>query len=62
MATKDFLSKGINSIEYSNGAMVNVAAYAEMAIRTANKRDNLFICLSVLLKLPSFMASNIILS
>lgn len=38
MATKDFLSKGINSIEYENGAMVNIASYAEMAIRTANKR------------------------
>lgn len=38
MATKDFLSKGINSIEYSNGAMVNIASYAEMAVRTANKR------------------------
>lgn len=38
MATKDFLSKGINSIEYSNGKMVNIASYAEMAIRTANKR------------------------
>lgn len=38
MATKDFLSKGINSIEYSNGAMVNIASYVEMAIRTANKR------------------------
>lgn len=38
MATKDFLSKGINSIEYSNGRMVNIASYAEMAIRTANKR------------------------
>lgn len=38
MATKDFLSKGINSIEYSNDAMVNIASYAEMAIRTANKR------------------------
>jgi len=38
MATKDFLSKGINSIEYANGAMVNIASYAEMAIRTANKR------------------------
>lgn len=38
MATKDFLSKGINNIEYSNGAMVNIASYAEMAIRTANKR------------------------
>lgn len=38
MATKDFLSKGINSIQYANGAMVNIASYAEMAIRTANKR------------------------
>ena len=38
MATKDFLSKGINNIEYSNGVMVNIASYAEMAIRTANKR------------------------
>ena len=38
MATQDFLSKGINSIEYSNGAMVNIASYVEMAIRTANKR------------------------
>lgn len=38
MATKDFLAKGINSIEYSNGAMVNIASYAEMAIRTANLR------------------------
>lgn len=38
MATKDFLAKGINSIEYANGKMVNIASYAEMAIRTANKR------------------------
>ncbi len=38
MATKDFLSKGINNIEYANGAMVNIASYAEMAIRTANIR------------------------
>lgn len=38
MATKDFLGKGINNIEYANGAMVNIASYAEMAIRTANKR------------------------
>jgi len=38
MATKDFLSKGINSIQYTNGVMVNIASYAEMAIRTANKR------------------------
>lgn len=38
MATKDFLSAGINNIQYSNGAMVNIAAYADMAIRTATKR------------------------
>ena len=38
MATKDFLSKGINSIEYANGNLVNIVSYAEMAIRTANKR------------------------
>ncbi|SHK38277.1 Phage minor capsid protein 2 [Hathewaya proteolytica DSM 3090] len=38
MATKDFLSKGINCIEYKNGARVNIADYAAMAIQTANKR------------------------
>ena len=38
MASKDFLSKGINSIQYSSGAMVNIASYAEMAIKTANQR------------------------
>lgn len=38
MATKDFLSKGINSIQYANGVMVNIASYANMAIKTANKR------------------------
>lgn len=38
MATKDYLSSGINCIEYKNGARVNVAAYAEMALRTANTR------------------------
>lgn len=38
MATKDFLSKGINCIEYKNGARVNIADYVSMAIRTANKR------------------------
>lgn len=38
MATKDFFSKGINSIQYANGVMVNIASYANMAIRTANKR------------------------
>ena len=41
MATKDFLSKGINSIEYGNGKIVNIASYVEMAIRTANKRATL---------------------
>lgn len=38
MATKDFLAKGINCIEYSDGKRVNIASYAEMAIKTANKR------------------------
>lgn len=38
MATKDFLDKGINSVEYKNGARVNIASYAEMALRTANHR------------------------
>jgi len=38
MATKDFLSAGINCIEYKNGRRVNIKSYAEMAIRTANKR------------------------
>ncbi|MFV0382333.1 MAG: phage minor capsid protein [Breznakia sp.] len=38
MATKDFLSKGINCVTYSNGNNVNIVSYAEMAIRTANKK------------------------
>lgn len=41
MATKDFLSAGINCVEYKNGARVNIASYSEMALRTANKRANL---------------------
>lgn len=41
MATKDFLAAGINCVQYSNGARVNIASYAEMALRTANKRANL---------------------
>ena len=41
MATKDFLSAGINCIEYKNGARVNIVSYSEMALRTANKRANL---------------------
>lgn len=38
VATKDFLEKGINCIKYKNGAMVNIASYAEMVIRTSGKR------------------------
>lgn len=41
MATKDFLAAGINCVQYANGARVNIASYAEMALRTANKRANL---------------------
>lgn len=38
MATNDFLNKGINCITYANGRKVNIASYAQMAVRTANKR------------------------
>lgn len=38
LATKDFLEKGIDCIEYKNGNRVNIASYAEMAIRTASHR------------------------
>lgn len=38
MATRDFLSAGINCIQYKNGAMHTISDYADMAIRTANKR------------------------
>lgn len=38
MATHDFLSAGINCVQYKNGARVSVSKYAEMAIRTATKR------------------------
>lgn len=41
MATKDFLQQGITSIKYSNGHEVNIASYAEMALRTANHRSYL---------------------
>ena len=40
-ATKDFLDKGINAVQYKNGALVNIASYSEMALRTANKRAKL---------------------
>ena len=38
VATKDFLEKGINCIQYKNGALVNIASYAEMVIRTSGHR------------------------
>ena len=38
MATKDFLSAGLNCVEYVNGARHTLADYADMAIRTACKR------------------------
>lgn len=41
MATQDFLSAGINCIEYADGRRVNIASYSEMAIRTSNKKAKL---------------------
>lgn len=38
MATKDFLSAGLNCVEYKNGARHTLEDYADMAIRTASKR------------------------
>lgn len=38
MATKDFLSRGINCIQYANGARHTITDYADMAIKTATKR------------------------
>lgn len=38
MATKDFLSAGLNCVQYKNGARHTFADYADMAIRTAGKR------------------------
>lgn len=38
MATKDFLTSGINCIEYKNGARHTIKDYAAMAIQTAAKR------------------------
>ena len=40
-ATKDFLDKGVNCIQYSNGARVNIASYAEMCLRTSAHRATL---------------------
>jgi len=41
MATKEFLEKGINCVEYKNGRRANIASYAEMALRTASHRATL---------------------
>nr|DAZ39599.1 MAG TPA: minor capsid protein [Caudoviricetes sp.] len=41
MASKDFLARGFNCIEYKNSTRHNIADYCDMAIRTANKRANL---------------------
>lgn len=41
LAVKDFLAAGINCIQYRNGRLVNIATYAEMAIRTAGLRSYL---------------------
>lgn len=38
LAVKDFLEQGITCIRYKNGRMVNIASYAEMALRTSNTR------------------------
>lgn len=38
LATKEFLNGGIDCIEYKNGRRVNIASYAEMALRTASQR------------------------
>lgn len=40
-ATNDFLQQGINCITYKNGRRVNIADYAEMALRTASHRATL---------------------
>lgn len=41
MASRDFLARGFNCIEYKDGSRHNIADYCDMAIRTANKRANL---------------------
>jgi len=40
-STKSFLEKGINCIKYSDGKLVNIASWSEMALRTANRRATL---------------------
>lgn len=38
LATQNFLQQGITCIRYKNGRRVNIATYAEMALRTSNTR------------------------
>lgn len=38
MATKEFLEKGFNCITFKNGRRMNIASYAEMALRTSSQR------------------------
>jgi hypothetical protein len=38
MATNDFLDKGLDCIIYKNGRRVNIASYAEMALRASSQR------------------------
>lgn len=40
-ANKDFLSRGLACIEYSDGRRVNITSYSQMAVRTANLRAQL---------------------
>lgn len=42
MACRDMLQAGLNCVEYKNGARHTLADYADMAIRTANKRAYLY--------------------
>lgn len=42
MASNDFLSRGINCVVYKGGRHVNIATYAEMSLRTTNKRVGLY--------------------
>lgn len=41
IATKDFLSQGINCIVYADGKRVNIADYVRMALRTTSTRATL---------------------
>lgn len=38
LSTTSFLSRGIGAIQYSNGNMVGISAYSNMALRTADTR------------------------